>query len=148
MLIRLNLRRGIRRMLLLSLAFVLCVYPARAQESNPLVNPQKIEYVETEHEYLNILLAGIDFGRKGYLGSYHKTELLQCHADAMLVIAMDRTDGSVDLISLPRDSLTYVPGVRGIYKLNGAVNCGDTLEEGLECACAAASWLLGGVEVS
>lgn len=148
MLIGLNLRRGIRSILLLSLAFVLCAYPARAQESNPLINPQEIEYVETEHEYLNILLAGIDFGRKGYLGSYRKTELLRCHADAMLVIAMDKTDGSVDLISLPRDSLTYVPGVRGIYKLNGAVNCGDTLEEGLERACATASWLLGGVEVS
>jgi len=40
-----------------------------------------------------------------------------------------------------------VPGVRGIYKFNGSINCADTLEEGLMRACDAASWHLGGIRV-
>jgi LCP family protein required for cell wall assembly len=48
---------------------------------------------------------------------------------------------------LPRDTVTYVPGVRGIYKLNAAINCADTLREGLEKTKSAAEWLLGGIRI-
>lgn len=121
---------------------------AETESRNPLLNPQPVQYVETEHRFFNVLFAGIDFGPKGYRGSFGKKELEECHADAMLVISLDMDDNTVDLVSLPRDSVTYVPGVHGIYKLNGAVNCAETVEEGLQRACDAASWLLGGVEVS
>lgn len=147
-----DMRKGARMrmaVLLLLLLTALCgAACAQTEYKNPLISPKEIEYVQTEHSYLNILLAGIDFGHSGYWGSYGKNELEECHADAMMVISLDLDDGGVNLISLPRDSVTYVPGVQGIYKLNGAVNCGDTMEQGLERACAAASWLLGGVEVS
>lgn len=133
-------------------ALLLLLLPgvATAQETapNPLLEPEELVYTDTQQRYFNILLAGIDLGRKGYAGSYGKLELSACHADAMLVASLNLDTGALNLISLPRDTLTYVPGVRGIYKLNGAFNCGDTIEEGLESACRAASWLLGGVEVS
>lgn len=121
---------------------------AETESQNPLLNPQPVQYAETEHRFFNVLFAGIDFGTRGYWGSYGKKALEECHADAMLVISLDMDDNTVDLVSLPRDTVTYVPDVHGIYKLNGAVNCADTVEEGLERACDAASWLLGGVEVS
>ncbi len=108
------------------------------------------EYTKTQDEYINILLAGIDFGRNGYSGSFScsKRTLEDCHTDAMLVLSVNQTSGCVNLISLPRDLTTYVPGVYGLYKLNGAVNCGETMEQGLQRACEAVSWLLGGVQVS
>lgn len=125
-------------------------FAAQAQEEvhNPLITPQKIRYIETEQRYFNMLFVGIDYGHTGYWGSFGKRELLDCHADAMLIASLNLDTNSLNLISLPRDTLTYVPGVRGIYKLNGAINCGNTLDEGLKHACDAASWLLGGIEVS
>lgn len=64
-----------------------------------------------------------------------------------MVVSINMTTEEVNLISLPRDTVTYVPEVHGIYKLNGAFNCADTLEEGLERICSAASWLLGGIPI-
>jgi len=133
----------------LSLLLLLpCVAAEEKGAGNPLLEPQELTYMDTQQRYFNILLAGIDLGRQGYSGSFGKMELSACHADAMLVASLNLDTGALNLISLPRDTITYVPGVRGIYKLNGAFNCGDTIEEGLLSACRAASWLLGGVEVS
>lgn len=143
------LRRGV--LLLLTVMLLCQVMPAMAAEipsRNPLLNPQESgNYVQTEHEYINILLLGIDFGTTGYWGSGGKKVLEDCHTDAVLVASVDLTDQSVNLVSLPRDSVTYIPEVRGIYKLNASINCADTIEEGLERIRNAASWLLGGIEV-
>lgn len=117
--------------------------------SNPLIKPQEMmEYQKLPKMMVNILLLGIDFGHKGYWGSGIKRTLEDCHTDAMMVLAIDLDNHSLDLVSLPRDTLTYVPGVKGIYKLNAAVNCGDgTVEDGLRKAAEASSWLLGGVKI-
>ena len=53
----------------------------------------------------------------------------------------------INLVSIPRDTVTYVPNVRGIYKLNAAINCAETTEEGIQNTVNAASWLLGGVHL-
>lgn len=143
----------VKRMGALACALLVCLCaaacPALAQyeSRNPLLAPQSVRYAGTEDTFFNLLLMGIDLGQDGYWGSFGKDRLEECHADAMLVVSVNLSDSSVDLVSLPRDTVTYVPGVCGIYKLNGAVHCGDTLEQGLERACDAASWLLGGVKV-
>lgn len=115
---------------------------------NPLLRPYDNQaFVETEHEFLNILLLGIDYGHEQYWGSGYKTTFEDCHTDAVLVISIDKTEGKISLVSLPRDTLSYVSGVKGIYKLNAAINCSDSVEQGLKRICGTASWLLGGVEI-
>ncbi len=96
---------------------------------------------------VNVLLMGLDrYGDEGlkYSGSMF-------HADVMMVAAINFEAGTVDLISLPRDTLTHVPGIKGIYKLNAAVNMDGGNEEptaaGFDKACQAAEWMLGGINI-
>ena len=126
---------------------------AEIKSKNPILNPQKLEYVETDHDLYNILILGIDYtdptlpfatsGRR----SEEKKVLTGCHTDAVLVVSVDQTDNVIRLLSLPRDTLTYVPGINGIYKLNAAFNCADDIDEGFERACEAVSWLCGGIRI-
>lgn len=134
---------------LLLLVQPLCAALAEGIPSkNPLLHPlETVPEAQTEHEYFNLLLLGIDFGDRGYRGSGGKNVFADCHTDAVLVASLDKTEQRLRLISLPRDTLTYVPGVRGIYKLNAAINCADTTDEGLQRIQDAASWLLGGVKI-
>ena len=116
---------------------------------NPLVDPQTIEYAKTPQRYTNILFLGIDFGFEGYdpSGSWFKDSIQDCHTDTVMVASINMTTDEVNLVSLPRDTFTYIPGVHGIYKLNGAFNCAETLDEAFERVRSAASWLLGGIQI-
>lgn len=116
---------------------------------NPLIDPKEVEAAKTPQRYTNILLLGIEFGEHGASWSYstHKNTIEKCHTDSIMVVSINMTTGDVNLISLPRDTLTYVPEVHGIYKLNAAFNCSDSIEEGFERICSAASWLLGGIQI-
>ena len=107
-----------------------------------------MDYISYPDTIINVLLMGIDFGTDGYWGSGYKENIQDCHTDAVMVIALNLTQHRVDIISLPRDSVTVVPGVRGVYKLNGAVNCGDTLTEGLERTRASVEQMLGGIKIN
>lgn len=121
---------------------------AEAVSDNPLVDPVPLtEFTQTEDEFLNILLLGIDYGFDGYWGSGSKQVLDNCHTDAVMVFSVNLTRQQIYFLSLPRDTLTYIPGVKGIYKLNAAVNCAENMEEGMGRICAAASWLLGGIKI-
>ncbi len=130
--------------LLLLLCFLLPL-PGRAEglPHNPLIDPRPVDYkLNPADEILNILLLGIDKSDRAvkYGSDYH--------TDAIMVVAVNRTKNRVDLVSLPRDTLSYVPGIKGIYKLNAAINCGGgKTEEGFNKVMEAASWLLGGIRV-
>ena len=143
--------RNILRMLFALVLLFLLVCPGALAEivsRNPLLTPPVIsEYTQTEDEFLHILLLGID-GGDTYNTSGGKKKLEDCHTDGVIVASINKTQGKISLVSIPRDSLTYVPGIRGIYKFNGAINCADTLEEGFKLACDAASWHLGGIEIT
>ena len=114
---------------------------------HPLLDPKPVPHVEPEDDFFNILLMGIDYGMDDYWGSGTKKVLENCHTDAVLVISVNRTDNTVSLVSLPRDTLTYVPDVRGVYKLNAAINCAETVEEGIGRTMDAVTWLLGGIQI-
>jgi LCP family protein required for cell wall assembly len=143
--------RRIKRALALLLFCIAVAAGAQGAEVtpyNPILFPQDgVEYVSYPDSILNVLLMGIDFGTDGYWGSGYKSEIQNCHTDAVMVIAINLTRDRVDIVSLPRDSVTVVPGVRGVYKLNGAVNCGATLYEGLGRTKAAVERLLGGIKI-
>ena len=116
---------------------------------NPLIDPQTVEEAKTPQRFTNILLLGNEYGFDGYRGSAAtaKGSFKNSHMDSIMVVSINMTTGEVNLISLPRDTVTYVPGVNGIYKLNAAFNCANTIEEGFERIRAAASWLLGGITI-
>ena len=141
---------------IVSLMLVLLLAPtflprglAQAQSVNPLLDPQPLRgYTSTRHQFFNMLLVGIDYGLEGQWGSGNKQVLEECHADAIMLVSVNRTLRQIHLISIPRDTLVYVPGVRGIYKINAAINCAKDLEQGMERICDAVSWLLGGIKIN
>ena len=121
---------------------------AEVTSINPLIDPQVItEYTKTKDDFVNILLLGIDYGASGNWGSGRKTRLEDCHTDAVMVVSINLDQEKISLVSLPRDTFTYVPGVHGIYKLNAAINCAEDLKQGTENVRAAVSWLLGGIKI-
>ncbi len=102
---------------------------------------------------LNILLTGIDAYESG-----KTTSGTMPHTDAMMVIAINFDNDTIDLISLPRDTFTTVPGHSGFYKLNAVFNVGmegkkfksdgsDDLANGFELTCRAAEQWLGGISI-
>ncbi|NCB27114.1 MAG: LytR family transcriptional regulator [Bacteroidia bacterium] len=115
---------------------------------NPLINPQPYAPVRISdnpglQNIINILLLGFDADYKSYAENGGDS-----HTDAMMVASINIQTNTISLISLPRDTLTYVPGIRGIYKLNGSVNAGGgKTEAGLLKATEAASVLLGYVPI-
>ena len=131
-------------LLLSAFAFFLLSATADAENHhNPLIEPRPIEKYETPVQNIkNVLLFGID---KNEVSEARGADY---HTDAIMVLAANFDEKRVDMISLPRDTVTYVPGIKGKYKLNAAINCGGgKTEEGFQKACEAASWLLGGVRI-
>lgn len=119
-----------------------------AETKNTLLSANgPLKTVETADQFMNVLLAGVDFGSKGYYGSGNKKNFGDCHTDSIMIVSVNLTQKTIDLVSLPRDTITYVPGVRGIYKLNAAINCSDDVEGGIRNLLHSASWLLGGIPV-
>lgn len=102
-------------------------------------------------DIVNILLVGVDFSEERLTWNGKK----EWHSDVMIVLAVNFEENRADLISLPRDTYAEIPNVKGIYKLNAAINCGGGLynEDGsfnpyaLEKVCDAAEWMLGGIAV-
>lgn len=141
-----------RRFFLLFLCCCLFFGCALAEENapppHPLMVPKApVEKIELPRRFFNLLVLGIDYGDESYRGSGFKSVLTDCHTDAVMVIALDLDERKITMVSVPRDTVTYVPGVRGIYKLNSAINCGKTLEEGLDLVCASVSRILGGIPI-
>ena len=121
---------------------------AEAATVNPLLDPSAaVTQSIAPKDTINLLLLGVDFGHRGYWGSDTKKQLNACHADAMLVVAIHPKANTIDLISFPSETLAYVPGVKGVYRLNAAINCGEDMASGLKVACDAVSWALGGIQI-
>lgn len=148
-----NMKKAILKALILFTVLVLTAGIAcpglaeLAKSIHPIVDPQPVTYVETEDEYFNLLLLGIDLLSEEYGGSGGKKTINECHTDAIMLVSMNLTKNSINILSIPRDTFAYVPGVHGMYKINAAINCADTVEDGCLRSCETVSWLLGGVKV-
>lgn len=122
--------------------------------AEPTVDPYEELYEQADismmQNIVNILVIGVDND------TYREdsdawTGKSDWHADVLMVIAVNFDENTADLISIPRDTYVKVPGVNGIYKINGSLNCGGGLyAEGgagfLKC-CETVSWMLGGIPV-
>jgi len=99
-------------------------------------------------DIVNILLVGVDYSTERETWNGKK----EWHSDVMMILAVNFEENRADLISLPRDTYAKIPGIKGIYKLNAALNCGGGLYDkdgnfnpkGLDKVCEAAEWMLGG----
>ena len=92
---------------------------------------------------VNVLVIGVDYAPERETWAGKK----EWHSDVMLLLAINFNENKVDMISLPRDTYAQIPGVKGKYKLNAAINCGGGFPEGLPKVCEAAEWMLGGIPV-
>ena len=106
---------------------------------------------------VNILFIGVDYEAARIDKKWAGKDGNSFHSDVMIVCAVNFNENRVDLISLPRDTYASIPGVKGVYKLNAALNCGtDGTNYGLFCengegflkVCEAAEWMLGGIPVN
>ncbi len=119
---------------------------------NPLLNPEAnriMQYTPVEGNIINVLLLGLDRDRQ-----FPSSGGKETHSDSMMVLAINAEQERADLISTPRDMVAYVPGTRGLYKLNGAVNVGGNRagqppqsREGLEAARDTMVWVMGGIQI-
>ena len=143
------LRRSIAVFAVLVMLAACCSGAAETEPTNLLVSPlRRVTDTATPERLKNILLLGIDLGMEGYWGSHYKKDLAKCHTDAVMVLSVNQSTGQINLISVPRDTPVYVPRVRGIYKLNAAINCAESIEDGIRRAVESVRWLLGGIEIS
>lgn len=124
--------------------------------SEPAAEPTQVPVIEEKGESkgtVNIMLMGIDAYEDG-----RTTSGSMPHTDAMMVIAVNFDEDTVDIITLPRDTFTTVPGYSGFYKLNGVFNVGlngkfkttgkaDDLAEGFKLVCRTAEKWLGGISI-
>ncbi len=94
---------------------------------------------------VNVLLIGVDHAVERETWGGKKA----FHADVMMVLAINTDTGTVDMISLPRDTYAEIPGVKGRYKLNASIDCGGgwPTEGGFNKVCESAEWMLGGIPV-
>lgn len=108
---------------------------------------------EQQTGIVNIMLMGIDAYEDG-----GTTSGTVPHTDSMMVIAVNFDQSTVDLITLPRDTFTTIPGHSGFYKLNSVFNVGlngkfntsgkaDDLADGFKLTCRTAEEWLGGISI-
>ena len=125
---------------------------APAKTAVPAAAPEATATPEPA-ERLNIQLMGIDAFENG-----GTTSGTMPHTDVMMLIAINFDENKVDLISLPRDTLTTAPGYYGYYKLNGVFNVGlggwkrsynttEKLEPGFLLTCRAVEEWMGGISI-
>ena len=142
------LKKALTALLLLAL---LCgaALPASADKvsANPLLDPYTVEYVRTQDDFLNILFLGLDVTTGDIRASGNKRTVMKSHTDVVMLLSINKTKGRMDLLSIPRDTLVYVPGVHGVYKLNAAFNTATNYNEGFRHVKDTVSWFLGGLRI-
>jgi LCP family protein required for cell wall assembly len=110
--------RSILVILVMACGLVLNFHSIAAQEvppSSPDDIPEPAPLAD-EHGYdlVNILLLGSDTGHPSNIG----------RTDVIVIVSINRTAGTISLLSLPRDLYVYIPGYR-VYRINTAFGYGE-----------------------
>lgn len=104
--------------LLMILMFVLS--SAAAQTTTPDAIPEPVPAVdELGYDIVNFLLLGSDTSNPQNSG----------RTDVMMIVSVNRTAGTVALLSIPRDLYVYIPGWQ-MYRINSAYGYGEQQREG------------------
>ncbi len=100
--------------LIILLLALFIIIPVRAQDS-PDDIPEPMPMVdEGEYDIVNFLLLGSDTANPNNAG----------RTDVLLILSVNRTAGTVSMLSLPRDLYVYIPGYR-VYRINSAYGYGE-----------------------
>lgn len=103
------------------------VIAVRAQTATPTPDdvPERMPILdEGGNDIVNILLLGSDTANSNNVG----------RTDVLLIFSINRTAGTVALLSLPRDLYVYIPDYQ-VYRINSAYGYGEqTYGEGLGAA--------------
>jgi LCP family protein required for cell wall assembly len=127
-----------------------------AVTADPYEELAKVADTSMMNGIVNIMFIGVDYEAARIDKNWAGKSGNSFHSDVMIVCAVNFNENRVDLISLPRDTYANIPGVKGVYKLNAALNCGTDGEyyglfckngEGFDKVCEAAEWMLGGIDV-
>ncbi len=88
----------------------------------------KYQYIQAE-PIKNYLLIGIDSRSK-----YYNDSGTGERSDVICVLSVDKTNGTMKLVSIPRDAYALFPGYEHFYKINASMswNGPDLLEETVE----------------
>ncbi len=136
--------------------------PGASMEPGATATPSPLDLLMAQadtsflKDTVNILLIGVDHSVDRDTEEWVKHGGKQAfHSDVMLVLAVNKSTGTVNMISLPRDTYAQIPDIDGIYKLNASIDCGggwpteanQYSPKGFEKVCEAASWMLGGIPV-
>ncbi|MGI5919300.1 MAG: LCP family protein [Christensenellales bacterium] len=129
-------------------------------DATPTPDPYEVLLSQADTSFLkdivNIMLIGVDHAAERDTEEWARRGGKQSfHADVMIVLAINKNTGEVNMISLPRDTYAQIPVVKGIYKLNASLDCGGGWPSeangystsGFDKVCEAASWMLGGIPV-
>jgi LCP family protein required for cell wall assembly len=103
----------------LALTIVLSVVSLRAQEAMPTANPDSIPepmpLLDKEgYDIVNFLLLGADTTNSNNSG----------RTDVLTIVSINRSAGTVSMLSLPRDLYVYIPGNR-VQRINTAYGWGE-----------------------
>ncbi len=120
---------------------------AEKKSNNPMLDPVELTYARTKDEFLNILFLGLDVSSDTIHASAGKRSVMKSHTDVIMLLSINKTKGRMDLLSIPRDTLCYVPGVHGVYKMNAAFNTATNYKEGFRHVRDTVSWFLGGLKI-
>lgn len=74
---------------------------------------EKIRTASGETGRINILLLGLDDGDENYPESPRRS-------DAMILASINTDDGTINLLSIPRDTMVHIPGHKGYDKITHA----------------------------
>ena len=86
-----------------------------------ILNPPTLpEEPKTAHEFINILMLGVDYGVP--TSGRGKEDIKNCHTDSVILIAVDVTDNRVNIISIPRDTQSQIDGE--VVKINESYDRG------------------------
>lgn len=90
---------------------------------------------------VNVLLLGFDY-------SPERKDMGVFRTDTMMLVSIDFKNVDVDVLSVPRDSYTEIPGFEGRHKINDAFHQGGSFEgKGFEKAMETVSKFIGGIPV-
>ncbi len=106
----------LRLFFLLSCLF--CLLSAHSLAAQDVVIPEPVPLVdEGAYDIINFLLIGGDSADTRYIG----------RTDVIMVVSVNRTTGTVALLSIPRDLYVYIPGYR-VYRINTAYPHGESFD--------------------
>jgi LCP family protein required for cell wall assembly len=105
----------LRQIIVILLILMLPLFVTAQEISNPDDIPDPMPLLdEGDYDIVNFLLIGADTSNPNNVG----------RTDVLLIVSVNKTAGTVSMLSLPRDLYVYIPGDR-VYRINTAYSVGE-----------------------